>query len=105
VLGNNFRCSQSPRSNEHFDAHPSIPSRVDYKRNPGRYLPPKEGVYPKIAGLTLCFWYPKAEQVPAVELEPHGLRKIIQPGGTVSFTEDWYLLPHKFPAAGQEIDL
>jgi hypothetical protein len=23
----------------------------------------------------------------------------------VSFTEDWYLLPHKFPAGGEEIDL
>ena len=43
--------------------------------------------------------------MPAVELEPHGPRKTIAPGGTVSFTEDWYLLPHKFPAAGEEIDL
>jgi hypothetical protein len=70
-----------------------------------RYPSPKDGVYPEIAGLTLCFWYPKAEQVPAVELEPHGPRKTIPPGGTVSFTEDWYLLEHKFPAAGEEIDL
>jgi len=23
----------------------------------------------------------------------------------VSFTEDWYLLSHQFPAAGEEIDL
>jgi hypothetical protein len=23
----------------------------------------------------------------------------------VSFTEDWYLLPHKFPAAGEQLDL
>jgi len=43
--------------------------------------------------------------VPACELEPHGPRKTIPPGGTVSFTEDWYLLEHKFPAAGEEIDL
>ena len=70
-----------------------------------RYPSPKDGVYPEVAGLTLCFWYPKAEQVPAVELEPHGPRKPIPTGGSVSFTEDWYLLPHKFPAAGEQLDL
>ncbi len=26
-------------------------------------------------------------------------------GESASFTEDWYLLPHKFPAAGEQIDL
>ena len=35
----------------------------------------------------------------------HGPRKTIPPGGSVSFTEDWYLLEHKFPGAGEEIDL
>ena len=70
-----------------------------------RYPSPKDGVYPEIAGLTLCFWYPKAEQVPAVELEPHGARATIAPGSSVSFTEDWYLLEHTFPAAGEEIGL
>jgi hypothetical protein len=70
-----------------------------------RFPSPKDGVYPEIAGLTLCFWYPKAEQVPACELEPHGPRQTIPPGGTVSFTEDWFLLPHKFPAPGEELDL
>ena len=62
-------------------------------------------VYPEIAGLTLCFWYPPAMWVPACELEPHGPRKTIAPGASVSFTEDWYLLPHKFPATGEQIDL
>ena len=70
-----------------------------------RYPSPKDGVYPEIAGLTLCFWYPQASFVPACELEPHGPRKPIAPGASVSFTEDWYLLPHKFPAAGEQIDL
>ena len=70
-----------------------------------RYPSPKDGVFPEIAGLTLCFWYPKAEQVPACELEPHGPRNNIKPGESASFTEDWYLLPHKFPAAGEQIDL
>jgi hypothetical protein len=70
-----------------------------------RYASPPDGVYPEIAGLTLCFYYPKADQIPACELEPHGPRNNIPPGGSASFTEDWYLLPHPFPAAGAEIDL
>jgi hypothetical protein len=70
-----------------------------------RYPSPKDGVYPEVAGLTLCLWYPKAEQVPACELEPHGPRQPIPPDGSVSFTEDWYLLPHKFPASGEQLDL
>jgi len=70
-----------------------------------RYPSPKDGVFPEIAGLTLCFWYPQASFVPACELEPHGPRNIIKPGASASFTEDWYLLPHKFPAAGEQIDL
>lgn len=70
-----------------------------------RYPSPKDAVYPEIAGLTLCLWYPQAAQTPAIELEPHGPRNIIPPGGTASFTEDWYLLPHPFPAKDAEIDL
>lgn len=70
-----------------------------------RYPSPKDAVYPEIAGLTLCFWYPPAAQTPAIELEPHGPRRSIQPGATASFKEDWYLLVHPFPAAGESIDL
>lgn len=70
-----------------------------------RYPSPKDGVYPEIAGLTLCFWYPQATQTPAIELEPHGPRNIITPGASASFTEDWYLLLHPFPDAGGQIDL
>ena len=70
-----------------------------------RYPSPKDGVYPEIAGLTLCFWYPQATQIPAIELEPHGPRNIIKPGASANFTEDWYLLAHPFPAAGGQIDL
>jgi hypothetical protein len=70
-----------------------------------RYSSPKDGVYPEIAGLTLCFWYPQAAQVPAVELEPHGPRNIIPPGGSASFTEHWYLVEHPFPAAGKQLNL
>ena len=70
-----------------------------------RYPSPKNAVYPEIAGLTLCFWYPPATQVPTIELEPHGPRNTIPPGGTATFKEDWYLLPYPFPAAGEQLDL
>jgi hypothetical protein len=70
-----------------------------------RYAAHADRVYPEIASLTLCFWYPQASMVPACELEPHGPRNDIQPGASASFTEHWYLLPHKFPAAGEQMDL
>jgi hypothetical protein len=70
-----------------------------------RYPSPKDATYAEVAGLTLCFWYPQATQVPAIELEPHGSRNVIPPGATVSFKEDWYLLAHPFPAAGGQLDL
>jgi hypothetical protein len=70
-----------------------------------RYSSPSDAVYPEIAGLTLCFWYPQRSQIPACELEPHGPRNNIAPGGSASFTEDWFLLPYSFPAAGAQLDL
>ncbi len=70
-----------------------------------RYASPRDAVYPEVAGLTLCFWYPPASQLPACELEPHGPRIDIAPGASASYLEDWYLLPHHFPAAGEQIDL
>jgi hypothetical protein len=70
-----------------------------------RYASPRDAVYPEVAGLTLCIWYPPASTIPACELEPHGPRNDIAPGARASFTEHWYLLPHKFPGAGEQIDL
>lgn len=70
-----------------------------------RYASPRDAVYPEVAGLTLCLWYPQANVVPACELEPHGPRNNIAPGASASYTEHWYLLPHKFPGAGGQIDL
>lgn len=70
-----------------------------------RYPSPKDAVYPEIAGLTLCFWYPQAAQIPAIELEPHGPRNVIPPGAIASFREDWWLLAHPFPAADEKLDL
>jgi hypothetical protein len=59
-------------------------------------------VYNEAAGLTLSVWYPKG---PQIELEPIGPRERLAPGESASFTEDWWLLPHPFPKAGQNIDL
>ena len=70
-----------------------------------RFASPPEAVYPEIAGLTLCLWYPKADFLPACELEPHGPRNEIPPGRSSSFTEEWFLLPHPFPKFGESIDL
>jgi hypothetical protein len=70
-----------------------------------RYDSPRDGVYPEIAGLTLCFWYPLASVTPACELEPHGPRNDIAPGASAAYTEHWYLLAHAFPAAGESLDL
>ncbi|MSU23676.1 MAG: hypothetical protein EXS32_07625 [Opitutus sp.] len=70
-----------------------------------RYASPRDAVYPEVAGLTLCLWYPQPSPLPVCELEPHGPRNNIPPGGSVSYTEHWYLLPHPFPAAGQQLDL
>ena len=70
-----------------------------------RYASPRDAVYPEVIGMTLCFWYPQASQVPACELEPHGPRNTIAPGASASYTEHWHLLPHAFPAAGESIDL
>jgi len=70
-----------------------------------RYASPRDAVYPEVAGLTLCFWYPPATMIPACELEPHGPRTDLAPGASASYTEHWYLLPHRFPVAGQQLDL
>lgn len=70
-----------------------------------RYASPRDAVYPEVAGLTLCIWYPLASAIPACELEPHGPRNDIAPGASASYVEHWYLLPHRFPAAGEQIDL
>lgn len=59
-------------------------------------------VYNEAAGLTLSVWYPTG---PRIELEPIGPREKHQPGAAASFTEDWWLLDHPFPTAGENIDL
>ena len=70
-----------------------------------RYATYPDGVYNEVAGLTISIWYPKPEQVPAVELEPIGPRNTSAPGTSASFTEHWWLLENPFPKAGTQLDL
>jgi len=67
-----------------------------------RFKVAPDRVYNEVAGLTISIWYPEDRRV---ELEPIGPRERLAPGESASFTEDWWLLPHKFPAAGSSVDL
>lgn len=58
--------------------------------------------YNEIAGFTLAIYYPDGRMC---ELEPIGPRESLQPGETASFTETWFLLPHEYPASGEQLDL
>ena len=64
-------------------------------------------VYNEAAGLTISVWYPQvtSREAAKIELEPIGPRERLQPGQSASFTEEWFLLPHPFPKAGEAIDL
>jgi arylsulfatase len=59
-------------------------------------------VYNEAAGLTLSVWYPTG---PRIELEPIGPRERLKPGEEAGFTEEWHLLPYKFPKAGEQLNL
>jgi CubicO group peptidase (beta-lactamase class C family) len=59
-------------------------------------------VYNEAAGLTISVWYPEGARV---ELEPIGPRERLEPGQVGSFTEEWWLTPSEFPAAGANLDL
>jgi hypothetical protein len=67
-----------------------------------RFQVDPDRVYNEIAGLTISIWYPEDRRV---ELEPIGPRERLQPGKSAAFTEEWFLLPYKFPASGQDVDL
>ena len=58
-------------------------------------------VYNEAAGLTLSVWYPTG---PRIELEPIGPRERLKPGGSASFTEDWWLVSYPFPKEGEQVD-
>ncbi len=70
-----------------------------------RFATYPERVYNEVAGLTISIWYPRAEVVPAVELEPIGPREDLAPGASAAFTEHWWLLENPFPENGAALDL
>ncbi len=57
--------------------------------------------YADLAGLTISVW---SNQDRMVELEPLGPEERLAPGQSATFTEDWWLLDHPFPADGEEVD-
>jgi hypothetical protein len=59
-------------------------------------------VYNEMAALTISIWYYKDLMC---ELEPIGPMEKLAPGAAASFTEEWWLLPQKFPEQGAQIDL
>lgn len=67
-----------------------------------RYPVYPERVYNEMAGLTISLWY---FQNTMCELEPIGPRERLAPGQSASFTEQWWLLPHRFPADRRAVDL
>ncbi len=66
-----------------------------------RFATYPDRVYNEIAGLTISIWYYKDVMC---ELEPIGPREDIQPGQSVSFTEQWWLIPYEFPKKPANID-
>ncbi len=59
-------------------------------------------VYNEVGGMTVSVWYSKRN---ICELEPIGPMEIIAPGSSAAFTEQWWLLPYKFPGPNAEVDL
>lgn len=59
-------------------------------------------VYNEMAGLTISIWYFEDKMC---ELEPIGPAENLSPGQSASFTEEWWLLPYRFPGSGAAVDL
>ena len=58
-------------------------------------------MYGEMASLTVSIWYVDGR----CELEPIGPRETLEPGARASFTEEWWLLRHDYPAAGRVEDI
>ncbi len=61
-----------------------------------------ERVYGELSAFTLSIWL---WQDRVCELEPIGPLERLAPGASASFTEDWWLLSHPFPARRDGLDL
>ena len=59
-------------------------------------------VYNEMAALTISIWYYKDK---VCELEPIGPMENISPGQSVSFTEEWRIIPYKFPDQRTKVNL
>lgn len=59
-------------------------------------------VYNEMAAITISIYYYKDR---FCELEPIGPMENIAPGKSASFTEEWWLVPYKFPGQGENVDL
>lgn len=59
-------------------------------------------VYNDLSAFTLSLWL---WQDRVAELEPIGPAERLAPGASASFTEDWWLLEHPFPARRDGLDL
>jgi len=67
-----------------------------------RYPVYPDRVYGELSAFTLAIWLHEDKDC---ELEPIGPLERLAPGGSASFTEDWWLLPHAFPARRDGLDL
>jgi hypothetical protein len=67
-----------------------------------RFPTDPERVYNEVAGLTISLWY---YQDVVCELEPIGPMEVLAPGESASFTEEWWLASHPFPAQRDALDL
>jgi hypothetical protein len=62
----------------------------------------QERVYDGVAPITTAVYYWKDLMC---ELEPVGPKETIKPGASVSFTEEWYLLPYEFQENTEQVDM
>lgn len=58
--------------------------------------------YGELGNFTLSLWCWRDR---LCELEPIGPQEVLAPGASASFTEDWWLFPHPFPARRDALDL
>jgi len=59
-------------------------------------------IYNEMAAITVCIYYYGDT---FCELEPIGPKEHIEPGTSVAFSEDWWLLPYDYPMEGESLDL
>ena len=67
-----------------------------------RYPVFPDRVYNDLSGCTLSIWFFEDR---VCELEPIGPAERLAPGASASFTEEWWLLEHPFPARRDALDL